>query len=147
MHSHRQHFAVNTILLVEDDQRLASQWQISLETKNYRVIHEYSADGAIEALSETNVDVVVVDIVLDTAVEAMSLVGGLAVISYVALNVSPRPAIIAVSGNPATSTFVDHTLRKIEGLTTLRKPINDMDMLAAIEALLQPSSHPQIRLC
>ena len=122
---------MNTILLVEDDRRLAAHWQQSLETEGFRVIHETSVEGAIDVLDETTVDIVVTDIVLEADDEQLSVAGGLAVISYIALNIDPQPMIIATSGLDSNSTFVDRNFKRMDSLRALRKPV-EVELLLSL---------------
>lgn len=128
---------MNTILLVEDDRRLAAHWQQSLETEGFRVIHETSVEGAIDVLDETTVDLVVTDIVLEADDEQLSVAGGLAVISYIALNIDPQPMIIATSGLDANSTFVDRNFKRMDSLRALRKPVEVELLLGTIRELTE----------
>ena len=127
---------MQTILLVEDDRRLAAHWQDLLEDQNFRVIHETTTAGAIEVLDEIPIDLVLTDLILEDEQEDLANAGGLAVISYIALNVRPRPKIIATSGNTSKSTFVDQNFRKMNSLTALRKPVEDHQLLLAVRELL-----------
>lgn len=128
---------MNTILLVEDDRRLAAHWQQSLETEGFRVIHETSVEGAIDVLDETTVDLVVTDIVLEADDEQLSVAGGLAVISYIALNIDPQPMIIATSGLDSNSTFVDRNFKRMDSLRALRKPVEVELLLGTIRELTE----------
>ena len=127
---------MKSVLLVEDDRRLAAHWQSILEAHPYRVIHETTAKGAIQVLDETTVDLVITDIVLADEDEQFAHAGGLAVISHVLSNDSRRPPIIVASGIASDSTFVDQDFRKLDSLKVLRKPVNDHMLLSATGELL-----------
>lgn len=126
---------METILLVEDDQPLASHWQEALEAENYRVIHERSAEAAIDVLDSTRIDLVITDIVLQSADEQLRLSGGLAVISYIALNLDPQPKIIATSGN-SHSTFVVRNFSRMNSLQALSKPLDVEQLITSVREIL-----------
>jgi PAS domain S-box-containing protein len=129
---------MKTILLVEDDWSLASHWHALLEDANYRVIPESTSDGAIDALGSTKIDLVLTDIVLQD--DQPDSGGGLAVISYVALSMDEKPAIIAVSGAHGRSNFVDKNFKRLDSLRALQKPISDALLLSTVTELLSPAS-------
>ena len=54
-----------TILLVEDDRRLASHWRWILEGVGYCVIHVSTVDAAIEVLESTQIDLLLTDILIE----------------------------------------------------------------------------------
>ena len=130
---------MKSILLVEDDMRLASHWQAVLEAHDFRVVHETSVEGAIDALDELTVDLVITDIVLESEDHQLGLSGGLAVISYIALNLNPQPKIIATSGDSG-SPFVDRNFGRLQALRRLRKPVSDEDLIQAVNGLLSQQS-------
>ncbi|MEO1525118.1 MAG: PAS domain S-box protein [Planctomycetota bacterium] len=127
---------MTTILLVEDNRPLAAHWQQSLEAEGYRVIHETSVEAAIDVMEDTTLDLVITDIVLESDNEQLALSGGLAVISYIALNLDPQPKIIATSGD-SQSPFVDGNFSRLNSMRRLRKPVAVETLLETIRALLE----------
>ncbi len=125
-----------TILLVEDDRPLASHWQQALEAEGFRVVHEPSVEGAIDALDSMEFDLVITDIVLESEDAQLSFSGGLAVISYIALNIDPQPKIIATSGMDSQSAFVDRNFRRMNSLRAIQKPIEVSRLIATVKELL-----------
>jgi PAS domain S-box-containing protein len=126
---------MTTILLVEDDRALAAHWQRALETEGFQVIHESSVEGAIDALDSNPIDLVITDIVLESEDVNLTMSGGLAVISYIALNVNPQPRIIATSGD-SQSPFVDRNFERLDSMRRLRKPVTIEQLIAAVRNLL-----------
>ena len=127
---------MNTVLLVEDDWGLVSHWQALLEQEGHRVIHESSVRSAINVLDDTKVDLVITDILIEPEKDPVSIQGGLEIISYIALNLNPLPAIIAISGAVGQSEFVDRNFDRLDAMRALRKPISDVDFLQAVRASL-----------
>jgi CheY-like chemotaxis protein len=132
--------SVATILLVEDDRHIAAHWRQAMEESGYRVIHETTAVGAIDALEDLTIDLVVTDIVLESPDVQLDDAGGLKVISYIALNVDPQPKIIATSGLNSNSSFVDLNFKKMSSVRALRKPVKVEVLLSAIGELLSEKS-------
>lgn len=128
---------MTTILLVEDDRALATHWREALEAEEYRVVHEVTVEGAIQALDEVAFDVVITDVILETDDAQLTESGGFAVISYIALNVDPAPRILATSGLESHSTFVDRNFAKMSSLRALQKPISDTKLVETVKELLQ----------
>lgn len=133
---------MKTILFVEDDLKLASHWQGLLEQAGHRVIHKCSVEAAIEVLQESTIDLIITDILLQSTVPNDAKEGGLELISYVALNISPLPPIIAISGAVGESAFVDRNFDRLDTIRTLRKPVTDQEFMAAVElSILDGTKH------
>lgn len=136
---------MKTILIVEDERQLAAMWQRALEAEGHRVVHEVSLDGAIGALDEISFDVVVCDIVMESSDEDRRAAGGLAVMAYIARNVTPQPQIIAVSGATSRSTFVDRNFRRMQSLRAMQKPVSPERLLNAIQKVFAAQPTEQSR--
>ena len=134
---------MSTILLVDDDCETARPWREQLESHEHRVIHITTVEAAIRILDQESIDLVVTDIALESTDPELSKLGGLAVISYIVLNIRPQPKIIATSGAGGNQTFVDYGFRRIDSLRTMRKPISGKLLLTAVEELLSLPNAPQ----
>lgn len=128
--------ALKVILLVEDDWMLASHWRSLLEREGYRVIHESQVEPAIETLRCVHIDLVITDIIVESAESSTTREGGLEVISYVALNMEPRPKLIAISGAIGHSHFVDKNFGKLDAMRALRKPVSDSELITVVKSAL-----------
>lgn len=133
---------MKTILLAEEDRGLASHWQSLIEQLGHRVIHECTVSGAIRALEESMVDLIITDILLESATSNADPQGGLKIISYIALNMTPLPQIIAISGAIGASAFVDRNFDRLDTMRALRKPVSDDDFIAAVKRSLDAQPAP-----
>ena len=127
---------MKTILLVEDDWSLALHWQALLEREGHFVIVHSRVRNAIDLLANADVDLVITDILIASDDGSQVLQGGLEIISFIALNMNPLPAIITVSGGVGQSSFVDRNFDRLDTLQALRKPISDAKFLEAVNASL-----------
>jgi PAS domain S-box-containing protein len=93
---------VKTVLIIEDNAELASHWQFAFERHEIHVIHETAYEQAIEVLGQTPVDLVITDIELPSVKGELFDFAGLAILSYIALQVEHTPKVIAVSGTTNT---------------------------------------------
>ena len=123
---------MKTILLVEDDWSLALHWQALLEKEGFFVVFYNKVRPAIDLLVNTDVDLVITDILIASEDGSRSVQGGLEIISFIALNLNPLPAIITVSGGVGQSSFVDRNFDRLDAMQALRKPISDADFLKAV---------------
>ena len=126
-----------TILLVEDDRRLASHWRWILEGVGYCVIHVSTVNAAIEVLESTQIDLLLTDILIEDNSGIHADQGGLEIVSYVALNLNPLPGIIVISGAVGKSPFVDRNFERFDSMVALRKPVTDRDLLETVHLTLR----------
>lgn len=126
------------ILLVEDDFELAMHLTAALEKVGLRIIHEASAEAAIEVLGDTPIDVVITDMVIRETDGEMNRAGGLLVVAYIALQKENAPSLIAVSGaewqSEHSSAF--RTLQSFDPERILRKPVSAEQLVARTQELL-----------
>ena len=128
---------MKTILLVEDDLELASHWRSLLAEAGHHVVHESTAKAAIEALDSKEADLVIADMMVGSSDGHGPHEGGLEIIAYISLNMDPLPRIIALSDGVGQSTFVDRNFDQSGTLRTLRKPVDDSELLETVELSLQ----------
>jgi PAS domain S-box-containing protein len=129
---------MDTILLVEDDFEFASFVGGLLEAEGIYVIHETSAEQAVEVLRESNVDLVITDMVMSDSTGNATYLAGLTVISFITLNEAISPKIIAISGTDwATSPFAALRPDSVTSpLRVLEKPIDTNLLLEKVRELL-----------
>lgn len=121
---------MKTVLLLEDDFDLASHWKELLEELGHGVIHVTDTESAIKAFEESEVDLVISDILIRSPEGKASRSGGLSLLSHINLSSKSKPKILAVSGaHPQLNVLKHATAMKAD--RTLTKPI-DADELAAV---------------
>jgi PAS domain S-box-containing protein len=112
---------VKKVLLIEDSVELAAHWQAAFEAHDLYVIHEPEYEKAIELLRETDFDLVVTDITLPNEKGKLFDFAGLAIISYIVLELKNPPKVIAVSGSNFEQTNLPF-LHLLDCAKLLQKP-------------------------
>ena len=124
-----------TILILEDDVRLARHWQMAFEQHGYGVIHETTADAAIDVLQQTQIDLVVSDVLIRGKENTLSPKGGFTLLSHVRLNMNPTPKVISVTGaNPTLN--IDRIAKSLNADWVFTKPVNVDELIEKIKELL-----------
>lgn len=123
------------VLIVEDNQQLASHWIALLEREGLQVIHEVSTPAALDYLKSNEVDLVISDMVIPDASGVPSPHGGLLILAFIALNVDNPPKVLAVSGLDTESTFFA-TFKLLDPGKALLKPVADETLLERTRTLL-----------
>lgn len=137
---------MNTVLIVEDDLRLATHWQSLLEADDIRVIHEVTAEAAIDCLkSDPSVDVVVTDMMLAGGASAYVEQGGLLVLAFVSLNLNPAPRVLAITGVSSSPEFMS-SFNLLSPQNVLLKPISDDTFRAKVKEMLSERVRETARL-
>lgn len=126
---------IKSILLLEDDLRIAEHWKALLEDAGYRVLHEVDADKAIQVADEEPVDLIVTDIFIRESDTTFKPRGGLSLLAHASVNLSPRPKAIAVTG-ASKSLNIEAHVHIYRGAKTLVKPVSDQTLLEAVAAEL-----------
>ena len=114
---------MKTVLIVEDSIELASHWQSAFERHDLHVIHEPEYEKAIQVLHSTSVDLVITDIVLPNDKGQLLDFAGLAILSFIALQLENPPKVIAVSGSIFEQTKLPF-LHLLECAQLLQKPFD-----------------------
>lgn len=129
---------MNSVLVVEDNFSLAAHWQLLLEAENIRVIHETSAEAAIECLkSDASIGLVITDMVLEPGTDPAVEQGGLLVLAYVSLNIDPAPKVIGITGASKSASF-NSVVELLSPENVLRKPVADQLLVdRALNALAE----------
>ena len=97
-----------SILLLEDDLRIAGHWKALLEEAGYRVFHEVDSDKAIRVADEELVDLIVTDIFIRDSDTTFKPRGGLSLLAHASVNVRPRPKAIAITGASTSMNIEAH---------------------------------------
>ena len=126
---------IKSILILEDDPRIAEHWKSLLERAGYRVFHEVDADRAIQVADEEPIDLIITDIFIRESDTAFKPRGGLSLLAHTSVNVRPRPKAIAITG-ASTSLNIEAHVHIFRGTKTLTKPVSDEVLLRAIAAEL-----------
>ncbi len=137
---------MTAILLVEDNHELAWHWQERLEKESFRVVHETSLQNAINALDEIAFDLVITDIAIEGGFSDLSVAGGLAVISYIALNLDPQPKVIATSGLEENAQLVERGFQNIKSFRSMRKPFSLDTLVSVVNEVLADKNPAADRL-
>jgi CheY-like chemotaxis protein len=121
------------ILVVDDEQAIASARATILEWQNYETATAYSGEEAVQVASSFQPDCIVSDIAMGTmnGVEAAMEI----------LGVLPRCKVFFISGNVCCADLLEQARAKGFDFEVLQKPLPPPDMLARISLLLsqQPS--------
>lgn len=118
----------SSLLLIEDDERLAQMIVPYLEQNGLKVVHTLSAQGAYTALNARSFDLILLDLMLSDA-------DGLDVCRYIRATCSWDPAIIMVTGRgEPTDRIIGLELGADDYLT---KPFEPRELLARIRAILR----------
>ena len=127
-----------SILLLEDDLRIAEHWKALLENAGYRVYHEVDAEDAIRFVDQQPVDLILTDIFIRESETTIKPRGGLSLLAHASINVRPCPKAIAVTG-ASTSLNIEAHVQIFRGAQTLVKPVDDARLLEVVAAELADS--------
>ncbi|QPH53868.1 response regulator [Pontivivens ytuae] len=133
---------MTTILILEDDQPLAAEWQIALEGEGYTVVHCRDATSALDYLEGHDADLVIADIFIYregtlTSDGGVKLVGLLRAAG--ARTERPDLPIISITGQPQDGRFVPPVLDLTTSLgadLALEKPVPIPDLLGHVRSLI-----------
>ena len=118
----------NTILIVEDDQRIASVVKFHLERESYTVHHAGDGDRGLELALELKPDLVVLDVMLPGK-------SGYDVCREIRSSDGPQPAILMLT---ARVEEVDAVMGLTFGADDyVRKPFGVKELVARVRSLLQ----------
>ncbi len=121
-----------SILLVEDDELVRDMLTQMLERASHQVITAANGEEAIEALKNSNPDIMITDII-------MPKMSGITLISEVK-NRHPKMEIIAISGGGRLDPTGYLDLSESLGASaSFEKPVNKAALLMAIDLLLHGS--------
>ena len=124
-----------SILVFEDDLRIAEHWKAILEKAGYRVYHEADVDEAIKVVDEETIDLVLTDIFILNPETAIRPRGGLSLLSHLNLNAHPCPKVIAITG-ASPSLNIEALVQTFRGAKTLKKPVRDQELLETVASEL-----------
>lgn len=118
------------LLIAEDDALIAESMRAAFDEAQFDVTVVHSGDSALEALTETQFDVVLTDLVMKDG-------GGLLVTGMSRL-LQKVPNVMVVSGRFSVVGDVDtqETLRKLGAKRTFAKPADLDELVAAAKSLL-----------
>jgi CheY-like chemotaxis protein len=134
-----------TVLILEDDARLADEWRALLTDHGLQVLYVRTATEAGEALRHAAVDVVLADIFVEVAGQ-LTPDGGITLLGLTTqarIEGQRTPPIIAVSGAPTSGPYATRVLdlaRSMGAVETLSKPVPPEDLLACIRRHLPARS-------
>lgn len=117
-----------TILVVDDNERVAQSLAMVLRHSGYMVVTASSAEQALELASGMAVDLAAVDVQLpgmDGIRAAVELCRQL-----------PNCKILLISGNAGTSEVLERALKEGIDFPILAKPIPPEQLLSTVRALL-----------
>jgi two-component system, OmpR family, alkaline phosphatase synthesis response regulator PhoP len=118
----------NTILIVEDDQRIASVVRFHLERESYTVHHAADGDTGLELALDLKPDLVVLDVMLPGK-------SGYDVCREIRSSGGPQPAILMLT---ARVEEVDAVMGLTFGADDyVRKPFGVKELVARVRSLLQ----------
>lgn len=124
-----------SILLLEDDLRIAEHWKALLEDAGYRIFHTVDTDDAIAVLHEESIDLILTDIFIRDSESSFKLRGGISLLAHASVNVRPSPKAIAITGASASLNIEAH-VHIFRGAKTIVKPVSDEALLDAVKAEL-----------
>ena len=118
---------VRTILIVEDEASIADTLALILSTRGYEARVAYSAEKAIEIISEWEPHFAVVDVMLP-------MMNGID-FSIVLKDNYPDCRVLLSSGQPDTGVLLEEALKKGHRFEVLPKPLHPSHILNAVEDL------------
>jgi DNA-binding NtrC family response regulator len=116
---------VRTILIVEDEATIADTLALILSSRGYEVRVAYSAEKAIEIISEWEPNFAVVDVMLP-------MMNGID-FSIVLQDNYPDCRVLLSSGQPDTGALLEEALKKGHSFKVLAKPLHPTRILDAVE--------------
>jgi len=127
-------FATRRILILDDEEPIADTLAAILRTRGYAIKVAYSAETAIEIISEWAPDVAIVDVMLP-------LMNGID-FSFVLTANHPDCRVLLFSGQPETSTLLAEAAKQGHHFDILAKPLHPAFILDKLEALLASNQRP-----
>jgi DNA-binding response OmpR family regulator len=128
--------SVKTILLVEDERVTRHRIEKVLADAGHRVTSVSNATDALEALEQTTVDLMVLDVWLPemSGLELLSRLGS-----------ETRPRVIVITADDTSQTLLEAV--RADAYELVRKPIEPEELLATVERALRGSRRtPPIRV-
>ena len=122
------------IMVVDDETSIADTLALILATRGYELKVAYSAEQAIEILSEWPPDLAIMDVMLPQ-------MNGIDLAIVVKSNY-PGCRIILFSGQPDTSKLLDEALKKGHRFDILAKPIHPGFILETVSDLFAGGQEP-----
>jgi len=116
---------VRTILIVEDEATIADTLALILSSRGYEARVAYSAEKAIDIISEWEPHFAVVDVMLPQ-------MNGID-FSIVLKDNYPQCRVLLSSGQPNTSRLLEEALKKGHSFEVLAKPLHPKFILDAVE--------------
>src|ERR1035438_9017047 len=122
------------ILVVDDDQVIASTLAIILRSRSYETATAFSGEEAIQVASSFQPDCIVSDI-------AMGVMNGVEAAIEI-LGVLPRCKVFFISGNVCCADLLEKARAKGFDFEVLQKPLPPPEMLARIDQICSQSGLP-----
>ena len=112
-----------SVLILEDDWRIAAAWRDELEASGLRVVVEDNAENGILSLQQEQFDVAIVDLMLPNQNGSVTREGSLMLLASIALRPFLAPKVLAVSGLEETTQLYQR-YGILSPADTLIKPID-----------------------
>ncbi|MGA2048202.1 MAG: response regulator [Terracidiphilus sp.] len=122
------------VLVLDDEEAIADTLAVILRTRGYAIKVAYSAETAIEIISDWTPDVAIVDVMLP-------LMNGID-FSIVLKSNHPDCKVVLFSGQPDTSTLLAEAARHGHYFDILAKPLHPAFILDKVESLLTANQRP-----
>ena len=122
------------ILVVDDEASIADTLALILSTRGYELRVAYSAEQAIDILSEWHPDLAIMDVMLP-------MMNGIDLAIVLKANY-PSCRIILFSGQPDTSRLLDEALKKGHHFDILAKPIHPGFILDTVSDMFSTGAEP-----
>ena len=122
------------ILVVDDETSIADTLALILSTRGYELKVAYSAEQAIEILSQWSPDLAIMDVMLPQ-------MNGIDLAIVIKANY-PGCRIILFSGQPDTSKLLDEALKKGHRFDILAKPIHPGFILDTVSDMFSTGQEP-----
>jgi DNA-binding NtrC family response regulator len=123
-----------TILVVDDEQKIADTLAIILQNNGYETTVAYEGDSALAQFANVRPNLLLTDVVMP-GMNGIDL----------ALAVSERfPAckVLLLSGQAATAELLDRAQKQGSDFPLLSKPIHPEDLLKRVAEIFNPSEFP-----
>lgn len=114
-----------SILVVEDDEEFRNALADLLRSAGWSVIEVGNATQALESLARLSFDAIVTDIVMPER-------DGIDLIMNIRNRISPRPVLIAMSGNSAQSPVYLRCAQLLGAQKVLLKPFSPADFMICL---------------
>ena len=125
-----------TILVVDDEQRIADTLALILQSSGYETAVAYEGDSALAQASKVRPDLLLTDVIMP-GMNGIEL----------ALGVSercPECKVLLFSGQAATAELLDRAKKQGCDFPLLAKPIHPEDLLKKVAEILNPSKLHQV---